>query len=334
MKEFWVSSGHHLTHQQADGTLAVTDELLLALYARPEVLPPPEACAAELALHHALTVDPRRPVGKADIQAIADEDARENWTFLIGFRDTLLKAGSIEKAWRTIIEMQMNVPPLFLNQLMHLMLRNMLNGCDDTLTLRAAELLFRPQKISLHEGRILMADQELIEELEADAHASPLIAMMGQDKVKEIDVLSADNAFDYWSRSDAFAMALDFARSESREAFARVLEKFIQHIHAERVTVTPLADIKDEDWRWFVGLDPDGTALGNLVWKGGTPSLDLAARAIAFFALRFRDETRVDPRVKGHPVYLLMGMDKANVLRVKPQNLLMGLPLLRAEEAV
>lgn len=333
MKEFWVSSGHHLTRRQDDGSLAVTDEVLLALYARPEVLPPEDACAAETALHQALMQAPRRAVSEAEIAGLADADARENWTFLIAFRDTLIAAGSIEAAWRTIVETKMNVPPLFLNQLIHLILRNMLDGCEDTLELRAAELFFRAQKISLHEGRILLADQELIEELEADSHASPLIAMMGQDKIKEIDVLSSDNAFDYWSRSDAFAMALDFARSESRDAFARVVEKFIRHIHGERVTVTPIAEIKDEDWRWFVGLDQEGTALGNILWKGVTPSLDQASRALAFFTLRFKDETRVNPNVKGHPVYLLMGMSKDRVLRIKPQNLLMGLPLAKATEA-
>lgn len=334
MKEFWVSSGHHLTWRQDDGTLAVSDELLLALYARPEVLPPEEACAAERALHASLMQEPRRAISKADIAALADADARENWEFLIVFRDTLIAAGSVENAWRSIVERQMNVPPLFLNQLVHLILRNMLDGCEDTLELRAAELFFRPQKISLHEGRILMADQELIEELETDAHASPLIAMMGQDKVKEIDILTKDNAFDYWSRSDAFAMALDFARSESRDAFARVVEKFVKHMLGERVTVTPIAEIKDDDWRWFVGLDQDGTALGNLLWKGVTPSLEQSSRALAFFTLRFKDETRVNANAKGHPVYLLMGMGKDRVLRVKPQNLLMGLPLATAAEAV
>lgn len=334
MKEFWVSSGHHLTWRQDDGTLAVSDELLLALYARPEVIPPDDACAAEKALYETLKTDPRRKVSADEIKALADADARENWEFLIAFRDTLIEAGSIEQAWRLIVERNMNVPPLFLNQLMHLILRNMLDGCEDTLELRAAELFFRPQKISLHEGRILLADQELIEELEADAHASPLIAMMGQDKIKEIDILSKDNLFDYWSRSDAFAMALDFARSESRDAFARVVEKFIHHMHGERVTVTPIAEIKDQDWRWFVGLDPEGTALGNILWKGVTPSLEQASRALAFFTLRFKDETRVNANVKGHPIYLLMGMTKDRILRVKPQNLLMGLPLATKAEAV
>ncbi len=40
MTEFWVSSGHHLTHRDAGGGLVPTDELMLAYLARPEVLPP------------------------------------------------------------------------------------------------------------------------------------------------------------------------------------------------------------------------------------------------------------------------------------------------------
>ncbi|HEY0570557.1 MAG TPA: DUF6352 family protein, partial [Enterovirga sp.] len=44
MREFWVSSGHHLTHRVEGGGLAVTDALLLAYLARPELVPPEEAC--------------------------------------------------------------------------------------------------------------------------------------------------------------------------------------------------------------------------------------------------------------------------------------------------
>ena len=40
MREFWVSSGHHLTGRTEGGGLAVTDELLLAYLARPELMPP------------------------------------------------------------------------------------------------------------------------------------------------------------------------------------------------------------------------------------------------------------------------------------------------------
>jgi hypothetical protein len=35
------------------------------------------------------------------------------------------------------------------------------------------------------------------------------------------------------------------------------------------------------------------------------------------------------PEVAGHPVYLAMAMDEARRLQLKPQNLLMNLPLAR-----
>ena len=54
--EFWVSSGHLLLQRNDAGQLAITDEFLKAFYARPEVLPPPEACDAERALHARLMI--------------------------------------------------------------------------------------------------------------------------------------------------------------------------------------------------------------------------------------------------------------------------------------
>ena len=43
MREFWVSSGHHMTRRRADGGLEVSDELLLAYLARPELKLPAES---------------------------------------------------------------------------------------------------------------------------------------------------------------------------------------------------------------------------------------------------------------------------------------------------
>lgn len=39
MREFWVASGHHLTRLDAAGRMQVTDELILAWLARPEIVP-------------------------------------------------------------------------------------------------------------------------------------------------------------------------------------------------------------------------------------------------------------------------------------------------------
>ena len=43
MKDFWVSSGHHLVDRDEHGRLAVTDAFLKAYLARPELLPPETA---------------------------------------------------------------------------------------------------------------------------------------------------------------------------------------------------------------------------------------------------------------------------------------------------
>src|SRR5271168_1896438 len=86
-RDFWLSCGHHLLERDADGDLLVTDEFLKAYLARPEIVPPPEACSAERELHGALLLDPRRQVAPSRIAAIADADARENWMQMIAWRD-------------------------------------------------------------------------------------------------------------------------------------------------------------------------------------------------------------------------------------------------------
>ena len=55
-----------------------------------------------------------------------------------------------------------DTPPLFINQLVHVILRNALDGCEDAFVLRAAELFFRPQRLTLHDGSLIAADEETI----------------------------------------------------------------------------------------------------------------------------------------------------------------------------
>jgi hypothetical protein len=154
-----------LSRRNERGELMATPELLIAWLARPELAPPPEACKAERALHVAMLDDPLRAVAQAELAAIMDSDARENWGFFLKFRDLLLEAGSIEAAYIKLANAQrVELPPLFLDQMAHLILRNALDGCDDPFTLRAGELFFRSQKASVHEGVLLLADSELVEE--------------------------------------------------------------------------------------------------------------------------------------------------------------------------
>jgi hypothetical protein len=329
MTEFWVSSGHHLVQRTEGGGLAVTDELILAYLARPELAPPEEACAAERALYASLLAKPRKAVPPQEIAAIEDADARENWEVMLAFRDRLLGARSIEAAYLSLVrEGLQGVPSLFVNQLVHLILRNALDGCEDPYVLRAAELFFREQRVTQLDGATLLADAEVIAAREGAAPLSPLVAMLGQEAAHELDVLNDENAWSYWSRSDAFTMALNLGSSpKSRAGLATAIEVWIRHLLNVEVSVTPLERLEDPDWRWFVGLDAEATRIGNALWRGEDIAAHEQDRLVGLLSLAFVDPEDIDARVGDRPLSLLLAMTPDRSLRVKPHNLIVGLPL-------
>ncbi len=168
----------------------------------------PRHAAAERALHQALLADPRQQVGREEVSAIADADVRENWEVMLAFRDQLVRHATLEAAYLDIVRRNLRLPHLFLNQIVHVLLRTILNGCDDAFVLRAAEMFFRPQKLTLHNGSLVAADEETVSGI-GQQPLSPLVSMLGLPAAAEIDVLSEDNAGSYWGRSDQFDMALD-----------------------------------------------------------------------------------------------------------------------------
>ena len=324
MNDFWLSCGHHLLDRDAQGRLALTDEFLKVYLARPELTPPPEACDAERVLHAALLQDPRRPVRADEIAAIADADARENWQQMIAFRDHLLAHDTIEAAYLALVREGKRVPLLFLDQLVHLILRNALDGADDVYVLRAAEMLFRPQRLTFHDGALLAADEERL----GGAVQSPLVAMLGLPPAGDVDVLNDDNAATYWERSDSFDMALDLsAGRRGLAALAAVLQRWIAHLLGIAVAVVPVAEPGDVALSWYVGLDAEATRLGDVLWRGGALDPDEGASMIAAFRLAFADRSLVLEQLAGEPIYLILAMNAERVLRMKPQNLLTGLPI-------
>lgn len=333
MREFWVASGHHLTRRADHGGLVVTPELVMAYLARPELMPPDDACDAEQRLHASLMADPLRPVASDEIAALADPDARENWSFMIAFRDRLVAAPSLEALYVSLARNGAGeLPPIFLAQLAHLILRNALEGCDDPYVLRAAELFYRSQKAALHEGALLLADAEMVEgqqQAQHDLHVSPLSAMLHPQAFGEMDVMDDDNAWTYWSRSDAHAMAMNLGGNpKARAGLCRAIERWIAHLTGLTTSVETVAAIEDRDWRWFIGLDSEGTRIGNSLWKGVSPGADAAERIVALMRLSIADVALVDPRVGDKPVYLILAMGADKTVRLKPQNLIAGLPLV------
>lgn len=330
----WKSSGLHLTKKQKNGWLEVTPDLLRAYYMRPEVHPIDESCAQEHLLFERLMADPKASVTLEEIDLIADEDAAHNYRVLLRFRDHLLQHGTVERAYMSLFtdENPPLVPPVFIQQMVHLILSGMLSKTFDPFLVRAAEIFFRDQKVTVDDGQIMIADSEVVElysETGGMGGLGSLLAEAGtQMREVSLDVLTEDNKDDYWPRADQFNFALDFRYTQyGPDAFARVLEQWIKHMLGVRVTIQAVQAIHDENWSWHVGLDPEATKILNGLYEG-KGELEPAFNSIAgLFRLEFADRSDVVDAMRGKAVYLGLAMSQGRVINMKPQNLLANLPL-------
>lgn len=332
-RDFWLSSGHHLLDRDAGGRLLVTDEFLKAYLARPELVPPNDACASERELHRSLLRDPRQFVAASRIATIADTDARENWQMMISWRDHLVKYRNLEAAYLEIVRRNIRFPHVLIGQLVHAILRNALDECDDVFTLRAAEMFFRPQKLVIGEGSVIAVDEEMESSLDRQPR-SPLVELLGLPATLDIDLLDDATSASYWQRSDRFDMALDLtAGRRGLAALGDVVTRWLSHLLAIDVAIEALTELRDTQLSWYVGLSAEATRIGDALWNGDEFSDAMRARLVGLFRLTFRDPAGMIEEVRGERVYLLMAMAPDEVLRLKPQNLVTGLPI-RDEEAV
>ena len=329
--DFWISCGHHLLDRDAAGKWLVTDEFLKVYLARPELVPPPEACPAERELHGSLLNDPRSPVGPSQVAAIADADARENWEVMIGWRDHLVKNRTLEAAYLDIVRHNIRFPRIFVGQLTQAILRNALDDCEDVFTLRAAEIFFRPQKLLMQDGVVTAVDEET-ELLLGRQPRSPLVALLGLPAVTEVDMLNDTTADSYRARSDRFDMALDLtAGQRGLAALGEVVTRWLAHLLAIDVAIEPVSELRNAPLSWYVGLDSEATRIGDTLWNGSDLDEETRSRLIGLFRLTFRDPLDMIERVRGEPVYLLAAMTADEVLHLKPQNLVTGLPIRQGE---
>jgi hypothetical protein len=333
--EFWRNSGYHLLERDPAGWLRVTDDFLRAYYLRPEVHPVEESDDAERDLHAALMHDPRRRVTQREIDAIGDEDARHNYAVVLRFRDKLLTLGTVEGCYLSLFRAPIDVPPMFLDQLAHVILRNVLEGCDDPLRLRAAEIFFRDQKATIQEGHALLADLETVE-----MHASGnrygsigrlIVEAQGDLAKVDLDVLDRANAALYWERESRHdtVISLTYGRP-ALDALCRAMEAWIAHFLRLDVDIKPIRRIEEPRWAWHVGLDAESTAILNELWAGGQVEPGRMQRILALFALQFAEPGAMRTDIAGRTVYLALSADAEGAVRMKPQNLLLSLPLHEA----
>jgi hypothetical protein len=316
------------------GRLKVSDDFLRAYYLRPEIHPVEESGPGERRVHASLMEDPRKALAESELEAIEDPDARDNYRVLLRFRQKLLDAGTVEGCYMSLFKAPIDVPPMFVDQLAHVILRNLLDGCDDPLRLRAAEVFWREQKATVQEGHALLADLETVE-----MHASGnrygsigrlIVEAQGDLAKVDLDVLDRGNAALYWERESRHdtVISLTYGRP-ALDALCRVMEMWIAHFFKLAVSIKPVRKIEEAPWAWHVGLDAESSAILNELWSGAQIEPGRMRNILAIFALRFEEPAAMRAELRGRTVYLALSCEDG-VVRMKPQNLLTNLPLNEA----
>jgi hypothetical protein len=336
--DFWPSSGYRLLARGDDGRLVVTDDFLRTYLMRPELAPIRESGARELALHDALVADPRSDVPQAELDAVEDADARDNYAIFLRFRDRLTEAPSIEAAYMGLFAGSgVDVPPMFVHHLTQVLVRHVLGEHATPIEARAAEMLFRAQRIAvLEDGAVMAADEATVDLFATTGGFGSLGELLAQNRTPartvDLDVLDADNAQLYWERDERhdFSVSLNRGRP-TLDALARVLERWVEHFLDVRVVIRHERAIDDKHWAWHVGLDAEASALLNDLYNEVEIDEARMGRLLCLFRLDFQNPADMRPAIAGRPVYLAMAMNADQVLRLKPQNLLLNLPLARPQ---
>ena len=176
------------------------------------------------------------------------------------------------------------------------------------IVLRAAELFFRTQRMTLHEGSLIAADEETIAGT-SGTPTSPLVSMLGLPAEAEIDIINDDNAEHYFEHSDLFHMAIDLT------AGRRGLKHSPKRCGAGsriwlgvEVAVEPLTELRDATLPGMSVLMP--TPRGSATRSGTARSSTRRRRAqvVGIFRLTFRDPMSRWRRLSGEPVYLILAM--------------------------
>ncbi|HUL94417.1 MAG TPA: DUF6352 family protein [Usitatibacter sp.] len=331
-QDFWASSGYR-DLVRVEGGLAPAPAWFARFLARDELAPPGDAGPAERELHARLAADPMARVSPGSVDALDDPDARENWREFLRFRDRVAAFPTLEAAYRDLYSRpNVDLAPPFVDALVHAITRGLLEGSAGAWLCRAGEMLFRPQRVSTESGQVLAADAATLEAFQRTGgfgNAGRFLVQQGAAVAPvKMDVLDSHNAALYFLRDELYGFVLDLTPGrEGARALARVLERWVAHLAGVAVAIEPLARIDDERWRWHIGLDVDSTAILNALYRAEPVAPEDLERLALLFRMTFDDRSAVRADVRGRPVYLGLACRPDRTLRVKPQNLLVNLPL-------
>jgi hypothetical protein len=226
----------------------------------------------------------------------------------------------------------------FTHQLAQIRLRHLLGPDVMAYEARPGEMLFRAQKISVGDDDEVTAVDELTIDLYAMAGAfGDPGELLAQNRAPlrsvDLDVRDEDNAPTNWAGDERFDIAADRDESRSRRA-----ERVVQSTGAVDCPFSrgrPTDHATTRKQTSALGMTHRTRRRGKFAAQRPVQSrrshLERMERLLCLFELTVADPGAVRAGIAGCPVYLGMARDHEQRLRLKPQNLLLNLPLARAQ---
>ena len=283
-----------------------------------------------------------RDVAPAELAAIADPDARENYGDLAALsRAAARRRIRSKSAYVGLFQGNgVDVPPLFVAAA-HAGAAAPHPGrrCAAAMEARAAEMLFRPQKIAvLEDGAVMAADEATVELFATTGGFGSLGELLAQNTTParehrprrarrgECDAVLGARRAPRLRRSASIAAGPRSTRwracSSDGSRTSSACDVTIKHERA----------IDDEHWVWHVGLDAEASGLLNDLYNDVDIDEARMGRLLCLFRLDFAEPGGHAPGDR-RPAGLSCDGDgrASSVLKLKPQNLLLNLPLARQQ---
>jgi len=108
------------------------------------------------------------------------------------------------------------------------------------------------------------------------------------------------------------------------------VEKWVSHFFKIRVRVQAMQTIKDDAWRWHIGLDATANDYLNKLYQGEIEFNPTTTPLAGLFSLTFLNRNEAEEGLGDKPVYLGLALDAKKEIKLKPQNLLTNLPVRKA----
>jgi hypothetical protein len=95
-----------------------------------------------------------------------------------------------------------------------------------------------------------------------------------------------------------------------------------------------VVELRGEILTWYVGLDAEATRIGDALWNGDELCEADRRLVVGLYRMTFVADADVIEQARGAPTHMIVAMLADNTLRLKPQNLISGLPIRHRTEAL